>query len=287
MADRAMLLPGRRRCRGRVLRTLKDQVAARLQIIGHRWVLCPRRAIARARGPEIGQAAAMSPIVRTQELGPPEATLLTDRTQELGPAQATSPIGRTQVLGQALARVQSLDHDQEPAHDHQHAMCKIFLICQMPVAGMLGMSALADHQAASVTPLRSPAARWPAEQLQNSCKIVRAMRFRAQAVLEIESMRVYPANPEIESMPACRATWKSCRCRSTRATGESSRCRPAGATWKSSRCGSSRSAGQSRGRGSTGPTRKSSRCRPARATWKPCGSWPAGAARPRSTRTSW
>ena len=107
----------------------------------------------------------MSPIGRTQELGPPEATLPIGRTQELGPAQATSPIGRTQVLGQALARVLSLDHDQEPAHDHRHAMCKIFLICQMPVAGM---SAPADHQAASVTRLRPPAARWPAERLQSS-----------------------------------------------------------------------------------------------------------------------
>ena len=91
------------------------------------------------------------------------------------------------------------------------------------------MSAAAGHQAASVTPLRSPAARWPVAQLQNFCKIVRAMRFRAQAVsleiesmpvcrgsLEIESMpvfpvsrgiewmRVYRVSPEIESMPACR-----------------------------------------------------------------------------------
>ena len=130
----------------------------------------------------------MLPIGRTQELGPAEATLPIDRTQELGPAQATLPIGRTRVLGQALVRVLSPDHDQEPAHDHRHAMCKTFLICQMPVAGM---SAAADHQAASVTRLRSPAVRWPAERLQSSCKIVRAMHFRAQAVsLEIESMRV-------------------------------------------------------------------------------------------------
>ena len=83
----------------------------------------------------------MLPIVRTQELGPPAAMLLT---------------GRTWVLGQALARVLSLDRDQSPAHDHQHAMCKIFLICQMSVAGM---SAPADHQAASVTRQRPQAAR--------------------------------------------------------------------------------------------------------------------------------
>jgi hypothetical protein len=126
VVDRAMLLPGLRRCRGRVLRTLRDQVAAKLRIIGHRWVICPRRAIARARGPEIGQAAAMLPI------------------------------GRTWAIGQALARVLSLDHDQPPAHDHQHAMCKIFLICQMSVAGM---SALADRRAASVTWLRPQVAR--------------------------------------------------------------------------------------------------------------------------------
>jgi hypothetical protein len=62
-------------------------------------------------------------------------------------------IGRAQVLCQALARVLSLDRDQ-PAHDHQHAMYKIFLICQTSVAGM---SAPADHQAASVT--------WPRQQV--------------------------------------------------------------------------------------------------------------------------
>ena len=140
--DRAVLLPGRRRCRGRVLRTLKDQVAAKLQTIGRRWATCPRPAIARERVPEIGQAAVMWPIARMQEPGLPEATL---------------PIGRTQVLGQALAPVRCLEHDQQPAHDHQHAMCKIFLVCQMPAAGMLRMSALADHQVALVT--------WPRPQV--------------------------------------------------------------------------------------------------------------------------
>ncbi len=116
--DLAMSLLARPQCRGRVRQTLKNQVAAKLQIIGRRWVLCPRPAIALARGAEIDLQ------------------------------EATSPIGPAQMLAQALARVLSLGHDQEPAHDHQQAMCKIFLICQMPVAEM---SVPADHQAASVT----------------------------------------------------------------------------------------------------------------------------------------
>ena len=64
-------------------------------------------------------------------------------------------------------------------------MCKTFLICRMPV---VVMSAAAGHPAALVTPLRSPAARWPVEQLQNFCKIVRAMLV-CPVSLEIESMR--------------------------------------------------------------------------------------------------
>src|SRR4029079_4999022 len=104
----------------------------------------------------------------TQVLGPQEAPLPIDQTQVLAPAQAMSPTVRTQALDQALARVLSLGHDQQPAPDHRPATCKIFLICQMPVAGM---SAPADHQAASVTWPRPPAVRWPVEQLQNSCKI--------------------------------------------------------------------------------------------------------------------
>ena len=96
----------------------------------------------------------MLPIVRTQELGPPAAMLLTGRTQELGQAEVTLPIGRMRVIGQALARVLSPDRDRQPAHDHQHAMCKIFSTCQMPVAGM---SVLAARQVASVT--------WPRPQV--------------------------------------------------------------------------------------------------------------------------
>src|SRR5205823_471772 len=70
------------------------------------------------------------------------------------------------------------------------------------------MSEPADHPAASATPLRSRAARWQAEQRRNSCKIGRAMRFRAQAVSpEIESMRVYRASPEIESTPVFPVNW--------------------------------------------------------------------------------
>jgi hypothetical protein len=78
------------------------------------------------------------------------------RTLGLGLQAAMLQIDRTQVLGQALARVLSLDRDQPPAHDHQHAMYKIFLICQTSVAGM---SAPADHQAASVTWPRQLVAR--------------------------------------------------------------------------------------------------------------------------------
>jgi hypothetical protein len=159
LGDRAMLLRGRRRCRGQVRQTSKDQAAAKLQIIGHRWVNCRRREIAQARGPEIGQVAAMSLIGRTQVLDLPEAMLPIGRTQELGPAAATLLIGRTQVLDRALARVLSLDHDPEPARDHPHAMYKIFLICQTPVAGM---SAAAEHQAVSVTWPQLQVARWPA-----------------------------------------------------------------------------------------------------------------------------
>ena len=61
-----IMLPVLRRCRGRVLRTFEDRVGARLQIIGHRWVICPRREVAQARGPEIGPAVATLPIGRTR-----------------------------------------------------------------------------------------------------------------------------------------------------------------------------------------------------------------------------
>ena len=50
------------------------------------------------------------------------------------------------------------------------------------------MSAVAGHQAALATPLRSPAARWPVVQLQNFSKIVRTMLV-SRVSLEIELMR--------------------------------------------------------------------------------------------------
>jgi hypothetical protein len=156
VADHAMLLPVPRRCRDRVLRMFKDRVAAKLQIIGHRWVLYPHREVAQPRGPETG---------------PPRATLRIGRIRALGPAEATWPPVRTwatsrvQVLGQALVRVLSPDHDRQPALGPRHAMCKTFLMCRMSV---VEMSAVGGHRAASVTWQQPLVARWPVGRRPNS-----------------------------------------------------------------------------------------------------------------------
>lgn len=137
VADHAIMRPVLRRCRGHQLRTFAERVVAKLQTVGRRWVICPRREVAQARGPEIGQARATLPI-----------------------GQTWAP-GQVQVLGQALVQGPSLEQDQEPADDRRHAMCKIFLICRMPV---VGISAAAARQAA-LAMLQPPlAARWPAVQ---------------------------------------------------------------------------------------------------------------------------
>jgi hypothetical protein len=167
-ADRPMLLRGRRRCRGRVLRTFKDLVAAKLQIIGQRWVICPRRAVDPPRGREIGPQRATLQIGRIQALGPAVATLPPVRAWVISPAQATLPVVRmwvislAQVLGQALVRVLSPDHDQQPAHDPRRAMCKTILICRTSVVGMWLATA---HQAASAMWPRASVERWPAVRL--------------------------------------------------------------------------------------------------------------------------
>ena len=203
-ADRAMLLPGRRRCRGRVLRTLKDQVAAKLQIIGHRWVLCPRPAIAQATGPEIGQVAAMSPIGRMQELGPQEATLPIDQTQEIGPAQATLPIGRTQVIGQALARGSVAG--SRPGAGARPSTRDVQDFLNLPNAGGgnvgAGRPSSGFGNTAAAIAGGALAGGAAAEFLQKS---VRAMRFRcrqAGQALEIAVDAGLPAvSREIEWMP--------------------------------------------------------------------------------------
>ena len=138
-----------------VLRTLRDRVAAKLQTIGRRWAICRHPEVARLRGPEIGPARAMSPI---------------DRTRALGPAEATSPIGRTLVslalvIDQAPVQDRSPDRDRPRVHDHRHAMCKTFSICQMPE---VEMSAAADHQVDSATLLQLPVARSPAARRPSS-----------------------------------------------------------------------------------------------------------------------
>jgi hypothetical protein len=179
VADRAMLPRVLRRCRGRVLPTSNDQVAARarLQTIGHRWATCRRPAKGRAQGRAIGLARGTSPTFRARVVGPAEATLRIGRTSVISPAPA---------LAQALVRELSPEQDQQPAHDHQHAMCKTLLICRMQAAVT---SAAAAHPVALVTPRRWPAARWPVGQLQSFCKIVRAMLVWPVSQ-GIESMRV-------------------------------------------------------------------------------------------------
>ena len=140
------MLRARRRCRGHLLRTFEDRVAAKLRTIGPRWATCPRPAVARVQVPEIGPAEATLPIGRTRVIGPAEATCI-------GP-----------VLGQARVRDRSPDHDQEPAHDRRLAICKTFLICRMLV---VGISAAAGHQAALATGQPASVAHWPAARLQS------------------------------------------------------------------------------------------------------------------------
>ena len=134
VADLATMLRVPRRCRGHRLRTFEDRVAAKLQTIGPRWATCPRRAVARVQGPEIG------------------------------PAEATLVIGPARVLGRARVRDRSPDHDQEPAHDRRHAICKTFLICRVLV---VGISAAAGHQAALAMGQPASVAHWPAARLQS------------------------------------------------------------------------------------------------------------------------
>jgi hypothetical protein len=192
VGDRTMWLRAVRQCHGRALQTSNDRVEARakLQIVGHQWVTCRRRAKGRLQGRAIVLVQETSPAARARELGPAEATLPIGRTSVISPAPA---------LAQALVRELSPAQDQQPAHGRRRAMCKTSLICRTLAAVT---SAAIDHSAALVMPLRSPAAGWQVEQLQNSCKIVRAMRFRARAAsLEIESMLACRGNPEIASMP--------------------------------------------------------------------------------------
>jgi hypothetical protein len=192
VADRAMWHPALRRCRGRVLPTSNDQVAARarLQAIGHRWATCRRPAKGRVQGLAIGLAQEMSPTARAREVGPAEVTLRIGRTSVISPAPA---------LAQALARELSPEQDQRPVRDRRLAMCKTLLICRMQAAVT---PAAAAHPVALVTPRRWPAAPWQVEQLQSFCRIVR-MTLVWPDNPAIELMPVFPVSQGIGWMPAC------------------------------------------------------------------------------------
>jgi hypothetical protein len=138
LADHATLLHARRRCRGRQLPTLSDRVAAKLQIIDPRWATCRRLEIAQLQVREIDPARAMSPIDQTRVPGPPEATSQIARTS-VSPAPA---------IDQAPVQDRSPHRDRLPVHDHRHAMCKTFSICQVPELEIL---AEAGHQVDSAT----------------------------------------------------------------------------------------------------------------------------------------
>ena len=130
-------------------------MAVKLRTIGHRWVICQRPEIARLREPEIGPAVAMSPIDRTQALGPPEATSLIGRT----------PVSPESAIDLAPVQDRLPDRDRPRVRDHRHAMCRTFLICQMPE---VEMSAEADHQVDSATRLQLLAVRSPVVRRQSS-----------------------------------------------------------------------------------------------------------------------
>ena len=85
-----MLLPVRRRCRGRVLRTFKDRVAAKLQIIGHRWVLCPRPASRPGAG--AGNRPATGNVANRPSAGtrPSGGNVANRPNAGIGPAQASA-----------------------------------------------------------------------------------------------------------------------------------------------------------------------------------------------------
>ncbi len=108
-----------------------------------------------AREPEIVPAVAMSPIDRTQALGPPEATSRIGRT----------PVSPELAIDQAPVQDRSPDRDRPRVHDLRHAMCRTFLICQMPE---VEISAEADHQVDSAMRLQLLAARSPVVQRQSS-----------------------------------------------------------------------------------------------------------------------
>ena len=57
VAGLATMLRVPRRCRGHLIRTFEDRVAAKLLTIGRRWATCPRREVARVLGSEIGPAS--------------------------------------------------------------------------------------------------------------------------------------------------------------------------------------------------------------------------------------
>ena len=205
VAHRAMLLPGRRRCRGRALPTFKDRVAARLQTIAHRWVICPPGKSSRCGGrkstrhrqhcqpAEYGHSTRRGNVANRPNVGNrPGAGNIANRPN-VGNRPGT---GARPGAGSGRRRITTGAGARPSTRDVQNFL-------NLPNAGLGGgnvgagrpSSGLGNAAAIAGGALAGGAA---AEFLGN--RPSNALPGQR----EIEWMRVYRASPEIEWMPACR-----------------------------------------------------------------------------------